>query len=108
MSSPNLPAPIEAYFAAEHAPQVLHRCFKPQAVLKDEGRTHSGVDAIVSFLAQASARYRATSLPMALRNEGDLHVVRAQVIGEFPGSPIELSYRFRIDDGLIASLEITP
>lgn len=31
----------------------------------------------------------------------------AEVTGKFPGSPIDLTYRFRLERGLIASLEIT-
>jgi hypothetical protein len=30
------------------------------------------------------------------------------VTGDFPGSPVDLRYRFRLEGGLIASLEIAP
>ncbi|WP_260814053.1 hypothetical protein [Xanthomonas prunicola] len=33
--------------------------------------------------------------------------MRANVGGNFPGSPVVLSYRFRLERGLIASLEVT-
>jgi hypothetical protein len=102
-----LPAPVAAYFAAEHDPEALARCFASHAVMKDDGHTYSGLDAIKSFMAEASAKYNATSVPFAMEREDGLQVVRASVTGNFPGSPIELSYRFRLDDGLIASLEIT-
>jgi hypothetical protein len=35
-------------------------------------------------------------------------VVRSRVTGNFPGSPVNLRYRFRLERGLIASLEIAP
>lgn len=107
MSTLTLPAPVAAYFAAEHDPEALASCFTSQAVIKDDGHTYSGLDAIRSFLAEASAKYNATSVPFAMEWEDGLQVVRANVTGNFPGSPIELSYRFRLEDGLIASLEIT-
>ncbi|CKU18089.1 Uncharacterised protein [Mycobacterium tuberculosis] len=46
-------------------------------------------------------------MPFALEREDDFQIVRAKVTGNFPGSPIDLSYRFRLERGLIASLEIT-
>ena len=107
MPTLTLPAPVAAYFAAEHDPEALARCFTSQAVMKDDGHTYSGLDAIKSFMTEASAKYNATSAPFAMEREDGLEVVRANVTGNFPGSPIELSYRFRLEDGLIASLEIT-
>ena len=102
-----LPPPIAAYFAAEHNPEALARCFTPQAVMKDDGHTYTGVAAVTAFLAKASAQYGATSVPLDIQQEGDLQCVRANVTGNFPGSPIVLSYRFGLERGLIASLEIT-
>ncbi|AVQ84903.1 MULTISPECIES: nuclear transport factor 2 family protein [unclassified Variovorax] len=107
MNSLTLPEPIAAYFAAEHKPEALARCFTAQAVMKDDGHTYAGVDAIKAFIAEASAKYSATSMPFALEREDDFQIVRAKVTGNFPGSPIDLSYRFRLERGLIASLEIT-
>lgn len=107
MSTLTLPEPIAAYFAAEHTPQNLVHCFTAQAVMKDDGHTYTGIDAIQTFMVEASARYSATSVPFAIERENDLQLVRANVTGNFPGSPIVLSYRFRLERGLIASLEIS-
>jgi hypothetical protein len=102
-----LPEPIAAYFAAEHEPAALAQCFTAHAVMKDDGHTYTGVEAITTFLAKAWAKYRATSLPFAIEREDSVQLVRANVTGNFPGSPIVMSYRFRLERGLIASLEIT-
>ena len=107
MHTLTLPEPLSAYFAAEHDPEALGRCFAPQAILKDAGHACSGREAIQSFMAAASAKYNATSVPIAMAHEHGLQVVRARVSGQFPGSPIELSYRFRVAGGLIQALEIT-
>lgn len=106
MPTVTLPPPIEAYFAAERDPHALASCFTSQAVLEDDGHTHRGVDAITSFMAAAAAKYHANSVPFEMHQEGKLQVVRARVSGNFPGSPIDLSYRFRLEGDLIASLEI--
>lgn len=106
MNALNLPEPIAAYFAAEHNPEALARCFTAQAVMKDDGHTYTGVDAIKAFMAEASAKYSATTVPFALEREDGFQIVKAKVTGNFPGSPIDLSYRFRLERGLIASLEI--
>ena len=107
MNALTLPEPIAAYFAAEHNPDALSHCFTAQAVMKDDGRTYTGTDAIKAFMAEASTKYSATSVPFAIEQEDGFQRVRAKVTGNFPGSPIVLSYRFRLERGLIASLEIT-
>lgn len=107
MQLSTLPEPIAAYIAAEHKPEALARCFTPQAVMKDDGHTYTGIDAIKAFMAEASAKYAATTVPFALTREGDLQIIRAKVTGNFPGSPINLSFRFHLERGLIASLEVT-
>ncbi len=107
MDTLTLPEPIAAYFAAERNPEALTHCFTAQAVLKDDGHTYTGINAIKAFMAEASAKYSATSVPFALERKDGFPIVRAKVTGNFPGSPIDLSYRFRLERGLIASLEIT-
>ncbi|MDH0621839.1 nuclear transport factor 2 family protein [Pseudomonas chengduensis] len=107
MHTLTLPEPIAAYFAAEHNPEALAQCFTAQAVMNDVGHTYSGIDAIKAFMAEASAKYNATSVPFAMEREDGFQLVRATVTGNFPGSPTVLSYRFRLERGLIASLEVT-
>ncbi|MHA3737125.1 nuclear transport factor 2 family protein [Pseudomonas sp. Eth.TT006] len=102
-----LPEPIAAYFAAEHNPEALAHCFTAQAVMNDVGHTYTGINAIKAFMAEASAKYNATTVPISIEREDERHLVRANVTGNFPGSPIVLTYRFRLERGLITSLEIT-
>jgi hypothetical protein len=108
MTTLHLPDPIAAYFAADlRSADAISRCFTTHAVVKDEGRTYTGLDAIKAWKAAASAAYTYTSQPLAIEQEGSFHVVASRVTGNFPGSPIDLQYRFRLERGLIASLEIT-
>jgi hypothetical protein len=107
MNTLPLPEPIVTYFGAEHNPEALTHCFTPQAVVKDDGHTHTGIADIEAWMAAASAKYNATTVPFASECDDACHVVRAKVSGNFTGSPVNLTYRFRLERGLIASLEIS-
>lgn len=109
MNPLNLPEPITAYFEADRlgAPAVA-RCFAADATVVDEGRRIAGREAIEQWKAAATTTYRYTTDPVSIERSGGLHVVTGRVTGDFPGSPIDLRYRFRLAGGLIASLEITP
>ena len=108
MNHLNLPEPIAAYFEADRKdPDAVARCFTAQGVVKDENHTHTGVDAIRAWKAAASAAYKYTSEPRAMDLKDGVHIVTSHVAGDFPGSPIDLRYLFRLERGRIASLEIT-
>lgn len=103
-----LPEPIAAYFTAEKQnPEAVARCFTAQAVVKDEGRSHVGIDAIRAWKMEASSKYSYSSEPFAMEQKDGRHLVTSRVVGNFPGSPVDLRYDFRLERGLIASLEIT-
>lgn len=40
--------------------------------------------------------------------EGSRYVVGSRVTGTFPGDPVDLNLRFRLDGGRISMLEIAP
>lgn len=109
MTTLSLPEPVAAYFAADkhQNAEAIARCFTAHAVVKDEGHTHTGIDAIKAWKAAASAKYTYTTEPFALEHSDGHQVVTSRVEGNFPGSPVDLRYRFRLERGLIASLEIT-
>ena len=108
MSTFTLPDPVAAYFAADKRnADAVARCFTPQGVVVDEGRTYNGLDAIKAWKAQVSAKFTYASEPLALERGDGSYVVTSRVTGNFPGSPVDLQYRFRLERGLIASLEIT-
>ena len=108
MSTLILPDPIAAYFAADtRSADAIARCFTTQAVVKDEGRTYNGLEAIKAWKVASSARYTYKSEPLDVENKEGSCIVTSRVTGNFPGSPVDLRYRFRVERGLIASLEIT-
>lgn len=103
-----LPAAIAAYFATDKTrdPQALSECFTPGATVIDEGNTYQGRDAIRDWMAHASTQYTYTVEPFALAEEGEQIVVSSHLTGNFPGSPVDLRYRFVLDGDRIAQLEI--
>lgn len=109
MTSLNLPEPIAAYFDADRRDaEAVARCFTKQAVVKDEGQTHTGVAAIKAWKSAASAKYTYTSVPFAVDQNDGGYVVTSRLTGNFPGSPVNLRFTFRLERGKIASLEIAP
>ena len=61
MTDLSLPEPIAAYFDADNRDgEAVARCFTKQAVVKDEGQTHFGPDAIEAWKTAASAKYSST------------------------------------------------
>ena len=108
MSALILPDPIAAYFAADtRGPDEVARCFTPQGVVKDKGLTHAGRDAIKAWKVNSSTLYTYTNDPFSMELVDGVHVVCSHTAGTFAGSPIDLKLLFRLERGLIASLEIT-
>lgn len=101
------PEPILAYFRADReGGEAAARCFAPEGVVRDENHEHVGRAAIQRWKEEAASKYNYTSEPLAFREEAGCIVVTARVTGDFPGSPIELTYRFLLAGDAIAALEI--
>ena len=108
MSALALPEPIAAYFVADtQGPDDVARCFTPKGVVKDDRKTHTGRDAIKAWKAESSALYAYTNDPFSVELIDGVHVIHSHTVGSFPGSPLDLRLAFRLERGLIASLEIT-
>jgi ketosteroid isomerase-like protein len=106
-SKPELPAAIAAYFAADAiGADATARCFTDDALVLDERSEHRGRAAIAQWKAEASAKYRYTSEPLTVAVSDATVIVTARLTGDFPGSPIELQYRFTLEGEKIARLEI--
>lgn len=103
-----LPGPIAAYFTADqNDSHAVAQCFAENAVVIDERRTHTGRNAIRQWKAEATTKFSYTTDPFAVREENGQTVVKAHVVGNFPGSPVDLRYAFVLEGDQIARLEIT-
>jgi hypothetical protein len=106
--SPDLQPPVSTYFEARNA----HDGARTAALFTDDGRVHDerndhrGREAIQAWAEQTSSQYQMTQTPKSARDEGGATVVTAEVAGTFPGSPIELTFRFVTDGPQIRELAI--
>jgi len=103
-----LPKPIANYFAADRGDaHAVAECFTENGVVVDEHHTHTGRDAIRRWKESATTKYNYTSEPISSELKDGKTVVTTRLTGDFPGSPIDVRYVFRLDGDRIASLEIT-
>src|SRR5258707_13178420 len=94
----SLPKPIAAYFAADRGDgEAVSQCFTDNAVVKDEGHTHKGRPAIREWKTDASAKYEYTCEPIACEQKEGKTVVTSHLVGNFPGSPVDLRFFLRQD-----------
>jgi len=105
---PDLNPTISRYFESGNLrdERTFLACFAPDAAVVDEKETHVGHAAILAWFHRTREEYDFQSEPISTRSEGDEIVVTATVSGNFPGSPVDLSYRFVVGGGVIQKLSI--
>ena len=103
-----LPPLIADYFAASnaHDPDAVAALFAEDARVHDERQDHRGREAIRSWAEETFRQYGMAQTPRQARDEGGDTVVTTGVSGTFPGSPIELDFRFVVDGERIRELKI--
>jgi ketosteroid isomerase-like protein len=103
-----LARPVSDFFEAERVQdlEALGRCFSDRAIVRDEGRTVEGPDAIKRWMKEAKAKYHHTVEPLEVSHRDGSIVVTARVSGAFPNSPLDLQHLFTVEGGKIVSLEI--
>jgi ketosteroid isomerase-like protein len=99
---------LEHYFAATNGHDVAGMIadLADDAVVKDEGREHRGVAAIGEWMRNTIRKYKFRAEPTSVARENDRTAVAVTVSGDFPGSPIALTYWFKLEGEKIARLEI--
>lgn len=103
----NLPKVISDLIKAQNDFDSIaySNCFSETAIVFDEGKTHNGQKEIKHWIEKANKEYQATMQP--LEYAATEEILKAAVSGNFPGSPIVLSYHLKLKDELIQSLRIT-
>ncbi|QZP07664.1 nuclear transport factor 2 family protein [Caenibius sp. WL] len=106
----DLPNPIAAYFEADRqkGAEAIARCFTEHAVVKDEGRTYTSREAIRRWKADSANKYSYAAETVAIGHDNGRIVVTRHLVGDFPGSPVDLRYFFVLQSDEIAELEIVP
>jgi hypothetical protein len=94
----NLSAPIAEYIEANRRLDLegMMKHFAPDAVFTDNGKDFVGHAAVKAIFE-----------PDASRDDGDDIVLEGPAHGEFPGSPLRFTYRFKMDGDAIKTLETT-
>lgn len=105
-----LPELIADYFAADGTGDagLLSELFADDAVVRDEGHTIVGREAIRDWKTGASSKYSYTVEPFAIADSAGRQVVTSHVTGDFPGGSLDLRYFFVVEGGQIVDLEIVP
>ncbi len=105
----NLPTPVAAYFAADRGNgESIEKCFASDAVVSDEGHTYRGTTEIQKWRAGIAAKFTYTCRPLTVEQQDDQTVVTSRLDGNFPGSPLNLRFFFRLAVDKIQNLEIIP
>ena len=107
----DLPTPIQSYFSAKGTDaSVAASCFGENAVVFDIGEDLEvrGIDAIGSWLSRTNDSYKLTSEVRSAEERGGEYVVEVIVSGDFPGSPYQFAYRFKLAGEKLQELAIDP
>jgi ketosteroid isomerase-like protein len=106
---------ISEYLAASDRgdTEALVRCFAEDAVVVDENREWQGTAAIRRWRVTVATAYQYTVQVTGAKALGEAdgaerHDVHVHLEGNFPGGQVDLTDRFALRDGRIASLEIVP
>ena len=108
----DLPPVVEKYFAAKEGGDAgaTLALFAENATVWDNGEDLKleGKDSIRQWIAGTVAEYKLTSEVKSVEETDGGLEARVVVSGDFPGSPYEFAYRFKLQDGMISELAIDP
>lgn len=79
-------------------------CFSETAVVFDEGKTYKGRTEIEQWIKNANEKFKTVMKPLEYSEIKE--ILKAEVSGNFDGSPVILTYCFKLQSGQIQSLEI--
>jgi hypothetical protein len=103
---PNTTELINRYFELALSPdrEAYFAQFMADAVAEDEGHLYEGIDAIRAWRGTVPS---VTYTVLSVEDAESEQVARADIAGDFPGSPVTLAFHFVFaDDGRIRSLAI--
>jgi len=105
----NLPNVINNFIAAQNNfdSEAYTECFTTDAIVHDEGKTHTGKHEIKEWNEKSIAAYKAQIKTIDFTSDGKTALLIAEISGTFDGSPITLKFQFEIKDDKIAALTIS-
>lgn len=107
-----VPPVVARYLSAQgddERRQVVVEAFTADARVTDEGIDYDGRDGIRAWVDKTGSEYTYTTALIGQRQEGpDQWTVVAHLEGDFPGSVVDLRYRFSLEQDRISRLIIAP
>src|SRR5438552_1645443 len=94
-----LPKVITDYFAAvsAHDFDAAAGCFMENGFVHDEKHDYTGTKEIRAWIEDAAKKYQYTAEVLGGHHTDTNVIVRARLTGNFPGSPVEVEYRFTLE-----------
>jgi hypothetical protein len=95
-----IPEQIRRYFALAAQPdrEAYFAQFRADALVEDESRDYHGIDAIRTWRREVPrVSYRIKAIQHRDQPGARGHDARVEIAGEFPGSPVELTFHFEFD-----------
>lgn len=105
----NLPAVIQELVNAQNNSDGLAyaNLFSETAKVFDETKTHTGKAEIQAWVEKTTKEYNIIMKPLHFEGNSKEGILKTEVSGTFPGSPLVFSYNFEFDGKHIQSLEIS-
>ncbi len=103
-----LPTTVQKYIEASnaHDSKAVAACFNPEGEVHDEGKIHRGHESIGDWHQRSSAALQVTMKVLTWETHAHGGTFNAEVAGNFPGSPLQLSFDVTLGGGAIDRLEI--
>lgn len=105
----DLPKPISDFVEANARLDIdgMLQDFLADAVFIDNGKEFRGRAAIRKLFEEEVIPVKAIFTPDTVREEAGEVILEGPAHGDFPGSPLRFTYRFKLMRGAIQSLETT-
>jgi hypothetical protein len=103
-----LPESISRYIDASNCfdARAASACFAPDATVHDDEHDYVGIEAIENWISESISKYHAHAAVTHTQHNGENATLKVEVSGQFPGSPVELEFDFRLHEGKISHLAI--
>jgi hypothetical protein len=108
LTNDELPAAVHGFVDGWQGrePDKVVALFADDAVVRDEGKTHRGVDEIRGWVDGSINLFTTTLTFLGAREVDGMVGSSYRLEGDFPGGVVELEYQFTLDDdGKIAQLD---
>lgn len=104
----DIPEVVSAYFDADQANDVdaLNQIFSDSAIVEDENSLYRGIMEIRTWWLAMKEKYQYSLEIIEVSNTDHISTVLTQGSGNFPNSPVKLTFQFTLENGKVVKLRI--